>query len=175
MGKYFGNNESNYVHCILRINSNFSWQHLGGNVSKVCFSLWKWCFFTPCFLSLLVWGGGPGPGCGKAWSLSDFSVILIQNVSLTCYLSGRVIFENGWDLAVEWLKNRLIHMDIIIQQQLALCLQLQSPFYCIPQQDIEWTVEGLWKPLWIAHLPYCMLVTLLGEMWLRFFAFILST
>lgn len=43
-------------------------------------------------------------------------------------------------------KKRLININVIIQQQLALCLQLQSSFYYILQQDIEWTVENLWKP-----------------------------
>lgn len=78
--------------------------------------------------------------------LSDFSVNLIQSVSSTFYLSRRVIFENIWDFTAEWLKNKLINIKVIIRQQLALCLQLQSSFYCALQQDIEQTVQSLWKP-----------------------------
>lgn len=99
-----------------------------------------WCFFTSCLLACFVsffhfWRGQHGFNL----CLSNFSVNLTQNISWTLYQQelSLKIYEI---LQLAWLKSKLININIIIQQQLALCLQLQSFFYS------ECTVQSLWKP-----------------------------
>lgn len=139
MLKRFGKNESNYVHCVPRTYLNFSWRHPGGMSFKSMLLAME-VIFLHSLLSLFFWG------VARLELMSQTLVWSWYRMSQTFSLSGRFIFESRWDFAAEWLKNRLINRNVIIQQQLALCLQLQPSFYSIPQQDIEWRVESLWKP-----------------------------